>query len=115
VNERCVVYTGTHDNNTARGWLEREATRGEKRRLSATLGRRPSAGEFPWELIRLAMLSRAAWAVFPAQDLLGLGAAARLNTPGRAKGNWSWRMTARQLEELPVGRLREITAISGRC
>jgi 4-alpha-glucanotransferase len=114
IPEHCVIYTGTHDNNTARGWFEKEATAGEKHRLSVICGRGIPAREVAWELIRLAMLSSARWSIFPAQDLLGLGAAARLNTPGQAHGNWVWRMTARQLEALPIQRLREMTATFGR-
>jgi 4-alpha-glucanotransferase len=61
------------------------------------------------------MLSPARWAVTPIQDLLGLGAAARMNTPGQLQGNWSWRLTAGQLDALPVDRLRELTATVGRA
>jgi 4-alpha-glucanotransferase len=114
VPEHCVVYTGTHDNNTVRGWFEKEASGGEKRRLSLVVGRTVAAREAAWELIRLAMASPARWSIIPVQDLLGLGAAARINTPGRARGNWVWRMTARQLGALPVERLLELTAVFGR-
>jgi 4-alpha-glucanotransferase len=110
----CVVYTGTHDNNTARGWFDTEASAVEKHRLSLVVGRRATAREVAWELIRLALLSPARWAVTPVQDLLGLGGAARMNTPGRARGNWLWRLTARRLEALPVARLRELTTLFGR-
>jgi 4-alpha-glucanotransferase len=115
IPEHCVVYTGTHDNNTVRGWFETEASNAEKRRLSVVLGPRVAAREVAWELIRVAMLSPARWAVTPIQDLLGLGAAARMNTPGQLQGNWSWRLTAGQLDALPVDRLRELTATVGRA
>jgi 4-alpha-glucanotransferase len=111
----CVVYTGTHDNNTVRGWFEKEASAGEKRRLALICGRRIGAREAAPELVRLAMLSAARWCILPVQDLLGLGAAARVNTPGQIRGNWSWRLTARQFDALPVERLRELTAIFGRA
>ncbi len=75
IPEHCVVYTGTHDNNTARGWFEKEASRSDKHRLSVVSGRRVAAHEISWELIRLAMLSPARWSIIPIQDLLGLGAA----------------------------------------
>ena len=71
--------------------------------------------EAPAELIRLAMLSPARWAIFPVQDLLALGAAARLNTPGRTRGNWVWRLTPKEFESLPAGRLRELAATFGRA
>jgi 4-alpha-glucanotransferase len=114
IPEHCVVYTGTHDNNTVRGWFENEATRGEKRRLSVISGRRTPAREIAWELIRLAMLSPARWSIIPVQDLLGLGADARINTPGQVRGNWAWHMTEKQLNALPVKRLLEMTTTFGR-
>jgi 4-alpha-glucanotransferase len=110
----CVVYTGTHDNNTVRGWFETEASTAEKQRLMLVAGRRMAGREVPAELVRLAMLSPARWAIFPVQDLLALGAAARLNTPGRVRGNWVWRLTPKQFDSLPVGRLRELTTTFGR-
>ncbi len=114
IPEHCVVYTGTHDNNTARGWFEKEAAVGEKRRLSLVSGRRVAGREVAWELIRLAMRSPARWCIIPVQDLLGLAAPARINTPGQARGNWVWRLTKRQLDSLPAQRLLELTAAFGR-
>jgi 4-alpha-glucanotransferase len=114
IPEPCVVYTGTHDNNTVRGWFEAEASATERRRLSLVAGRRVTAGDAAWELIRLALFSPARWAVTPVQDLLGLGAAARMNTPGRVRGNWGWRLTDRRMDALPVDRLRELTDLFGR-
>lgn len=115
IPENCVVYTGTHDNNTVKGWFEKEASRREKSRLSVFIGRAVSGRDAAWELIRLAMLSRARWAIIPVQDLLGLGATARINTPGQTEGNWMWRMTAGQLRDLPVKRLHEMTTVFDRA
>jgi 4-alpha-glucanotransferase len=115
IPEHCVVYTGTHDNNTVRGWFEKEASASEKRRLSLISGRRIGAREAASELIRLAMLSSARWSIVPVQDLLGLGATARINTPGQARGNWDWRMTAKQFDALPTKRLLELTTTFGRA
>jgi 4-alpha-glucanotransferase len=84
-----VVYTGTHDNDTSAGWfssLDRET----QRRVESYLG--TDSRTMPEALIRAACASVAALAVVPLQDLLGLGAEARLNTPGTAQGNWSWKM-----------------------
>lgn len=114
IPENAVVYTGTHDNTTARGWFETEALPAERKRLAAVIGCRPAAASFSWHLIRLAMLSRARLAVIPAQDLLGLGSRARINTPGRVEGNWRWRMTPAQSASLPAARLLELACISGR-
>lgn len=90
--ENCLVYPGTHDNNTTRGWFETEATPEQKKRLSDYLGRRVTAKTAAGELVRLAMSSVAKVAVLPMQDLLGLGAEARMNRPSANKGNWLWRM-----------------------
>ena len=92
ISENCLVYTGTHDNNTTRGWFRNDATDEQKRRLSDYCGRRISAENVHWEMIRLAMASAAKIAIIPMQDVLGLGAEARMNHPARAKGNWLWRL-----------------------
>jgi 4-alpha-glucanotransferase len=104
---QSVVFTGTHDNNTVRGWFEAEATAEEKRRLTLTIG--PAAnGELHWEMVRLAMMSPARICITPVQDLLGLGGESRINNPGGWEGNWMWRMSADQFEALPGSRLREM-------
>jgi 4-alpha-glucanotransferase len=89
---RCVAYTGTHDTNTVRGWLEKEAGARMKARLFRYLGREVSAQDISWELVRRVMDSRADLVVFPMQDFLGLGQASRMNRPGRRRGNWIWRL-----------------------
>ncbi|MEA5593598.1 4-alpha-glucanotransferase [Rivularia sp. UHCC 0363] len=85
----CVIYTGTHDNNTTVGWYE-SATDDEKRNLSFYLGSISPDGVH-WDMIRLAMASVANVAIFPLQDILGLGANARMNIPSKGEGNWEWR------------------------
>jgi 4-alpha-glucanotransferase len=97
-----VVYTGTHDNDTAVGWWR---SLSDEQRLRTGLDPR----EPHWSLIRLALASRARLAVVPAQDVLGLGSEARMNTPGQQDGNWSWRLEPGQLAEEPAARLREET------
>lgn len=89
--KNSVVYTGTHDNNTTRGWFEAEATPAVRRVLARYLGRKMTEDAIVREFIRLALSSPARHAVIPAQDLLDLGAGARMNTPGLAEGNWGWR------------------------
>jgi 4-alpha-glucanotransferase len=110
----CVVYTGTHDNNTARGWFDGEAGEKERRNLFRYLGRQPTAEEIPLALVRMAMRSVADMAVFPMQDLFGLGAEARMNRPAVAEDNWQWRMDASLVTPELEGALREMTAIYGR-
>lgn len=85
-----IVYTGTHDNNTARGWWEEEASAEVRQFVVSYLGREPQA--IHHELARLALASCACLAIVPMQDLLGLGREARMNWPGVVDGNWGWRM-----------------------
>jgi len=114
VVENCVIFTGTHDNNTARGWFEKEAGPETRERLFRYLGRKLAAEEVPWELVRLAMMSVANTAIFPLQDLLGLGEEARMNRPARAEGNWRWRLLPVQLASDVEKKLLEMTEIYGR-
>ena len=114
IPEDCVVFTGTHDNNTVRGWFETEASSFEKRRLGLILGREPALDELHWDMIRLAMMSQARMCIIPAQDLLGLGSEARINCSGRYEGNWLWRMSPGQFAALPQKRWRELTEAVGR-
>jgi 4-alpha-glucanotransferase len=112
--ERSVVYTGTHDNNTARGWFEEEASQEDKRRLSLYLGKEVTADNVHCELIRAAMMSVARMAVFPIQDVLGLGREARMNLPASNHKNWTWRLDPHSLTSSLSTRLREMTEIYGR-
>ena len=106
--ENAVVYTGTHDNNTARGWWEAADA---KTRAAADLDPRDPH----WDLLRRAYSSRARLAVVPAQDVLGLGSEARMNTPGRDRGNWAWRLRHGQLTRELAARLREEAAAARRA
>ena len=87
-----VVYTGTHDHDTARGWWE-SAGEDVRAGVRAALDEAHIAEREPhWALVRLAFSSPARLAMVQAQDVLGLGSEARMNVPGRARGNWTWRM-----------------------
>jgi 4-alpha-glucanotransferase len=112
--ENCLVYTGTHDNNTTRGWFETEATQQQKKRLSDYVGHKVSAASVHRELIRLAMASVAKAAIIPMQDLLGLSAQARMNRPAKTKGNWLWRMQKGQMTASLAKKLRIIVETYGR-
>ncbi|ADI13740.1 4-alpha-glucanotransferase [Truepera radiovictrix] len=107
----CVVYTGTHDNDTTLGWY-RSAPEAERDFVRRYLGRDDSA--VPWELIRLAYGSVAKYAIIPLQDVLSLGSEARMNTPGAAQGNWSWRLREGQLAPWVAPALAEMAATYGR-
>ncbi|MBD0347773.1 MAG: 4-alpha-glucanotransferase [Thermoleophilia bacterium] len=102
-----VVYTGTHDNDTAVGWF-RSLPRAIRERTGL------DAREPHWALIEAAFSSRAALALVPAQDVLGLGSEARMNTPATRTGNWRWRLGRGQLTDEHAARLRELTDAAGR-
>jgi len=109
-----VVYTGTHDNNTTRGWFE-ALPETERTNVWRYLNRSNGACDgIAWELLRLAWSSDAALAIAPLQDLLDLGAEVRMNLPGSSKGNWCWRPTKDMLNPSVFGRLRDLTATSDR-
>ncbi len=109
--EWSVVYTGTHDNDTTLGWWRSlsDGTRDLVRPLLAD-----PEEPMPSALVRLAYSSRARLAVVPAQDLLGLGSEARMNTPGVTDGNWTWRAPAGAFDGALVERLREVLEATDR-
>jgi len=111
----CVAYTGTHDNNTVRGWFEGDEAPEDKKRLLRYLGRDIPLEELHWELIRLLMMSVANTAIFPMQDILGLGGEARMNRPATLEGNWEWRMAPDLLTPDVALKLREMTEMYGRA
>ena len=109
-----VVYTGTHDNSTSRGWYE-ELPPDQRQNLWRYLNSpQRDNHEVAWDLIRLAWSSRAALAIAPLQDVLNLGAEARMNVPGHAEGNWSWRATEKLVSSADFDSLRELTRSSNR-
>jgi 4-alpha-glucanotransferase len=116
-----VVYTGTHDNDTTKGWFtstqvattqsqeEIRAERAFARRFLDTSG-----DEIHWDMIRLAYGSVADTAIIPLQDVLGLDSRARMNVPGTTQGNWQWRFRPDQIDRPARQRLAELTALYGR-
>jgi 4-alpha-glucanotransferase len=107
----CVAYTGTHDNDTARGWL-RSAPKHE--RAYALRYLRASAQGFAWATIHAIWASVAAFAVTPMQDILDLGTRARMNYPGRLGGNWEWRLRETDLTDALAGRIADLNELYGR-
>jgi 4-alpha-glucanotransferase len=117
----CIAYTGTHDNDTTSGWFhskevaatltreEVEAARAFARRYANSDGR-----EIHWDMIRIVFASAADTAIVPMQDVLGLDSRARMNSPGKARGNWAWRYRAEQVDRRVTDRLAEMTALYGR-
>ena len=90
--KNCVLYTGTHDCNTMRGWFEEELSDESKVKLENILGKKVCANTIAEEMVILAMSSIADTVILPMQDVLGLGSEARMNCPGIAENNWEWRL-----------------------
>jgi len=118
----CVVYTGTHDNDTTRGWFTSDG-RANSTRSPEEIGNErgfvlrylgTDGHEIHWDFIRLAMSSVADTAVFPMQDVLGLGSEARMNIPASLENNWIWRFEPEQLKSEHAAKLRDFSRIFGR-
>jgi len=118
----CAVYTATHDHNTTVGWFTAEpgtqttqSTEEVKKERDYALKYLGTDGsEIHWDFMRLALSSVARIAIFPLQDVLGLGTKARMNLPGTSQGNWEWRFSSDMLTpEIGVG-LRELTRVYDR-
>jgi 4-alpha-glucanotransferase len=115
-SQNLVAYTGTHDNDTLAGWwqyappTQSADARASVRAFVRTYLNLTDDAEFPRECVRTLMASVAHTAIFPVQDLLGLGSEARMNTPGLAEGNWRWRLPAGHLTPELAARLHSMTA-----
>jgi 4-alpha-glucanotransferase len=107
----CVVYTGTHDNDTIRGFWA-EAPEDIKKRVIDYTG--TDGHEIEWDMIRTAFTSVADLAMFPAQDVFGLGNEARMNTPGLGAGNWGWRAKKSDFTKERAERLLRLAKLTGR-
>jgi 4-alpha-glucanotransferase len=107
----AVVYTGTHDNDTTRGWFE---AAGDAERESVRRYVGDGERDIAWQLIRLASMSVARIALFPLQDVMSLGSDARMNRPGSTAGNWDWRFTWEELPASSAARLAEFARTYGR-
>ncbi|MDH4028512.1 MAG: 4-alpha-glucanotransferase, partial [Nitrospirota bacterium] len=95
--KNCVVYTGTHDNNTVRGWFKNELDAAGKKRVSEYTGRNVTEKTVHNDIITLAMMSVADMVIIPMQDILGLGGEHRMNLPASPSGNWQWRVAQKEL------------------
>jgi 4-alpha-glucanotransferase len=109
--KNCVVYTGTHDNDTVVGWF-RQASDDDKKYVSEYLCTREH--DMHWAFIRLALSSVAYTAITPMQDLLGLDSDARMNLPGTTGNNWQWRVRHDQMTPELAARLAHLTILYGR-
>ena len=113
-DHNSAVYTGTHDTNTVKGWFMNEATAQMKNAASKYIGKKLDEDNVSWEFVRLAMSSTADLCITPAQDLLSLGAEARMNNPSSLENNWQWKLKPGDLTADLFERLRELTEIYGR-
>jgi 4-alpha-glucanotransferase len=107
-----VMYTGTHDNDTVRGWWNSGAAEHERRNAEAYLGR--SNDGIHWAFIRAAVCSPASLSIVPLQDVFGLGSDARMNTPSLDNGNWRWRFEQSQLQDEFAAKLAQLAELSDR-
>ena len=113
-DHNCVVYTGTHDNETTKGWLENLQGHDLKFVREYINCYEQPVNDCVWALIRTALSSVADLAVIPIQDYLCLGNEARMNAPSTLGDNWKWRLTANQISETTLYHMREVTRIYGR-
>ena len=110
----CLVYTGTHDNNTSNGWFYGQETSEETKLAILDYLNLSHRDEFHWQFIRLAMQSIASLALFPVQDVLGYDERFRMNIPGQGGGNWRWRLRPGALNQKISRRLLHLTTLFNR-
>ncbi|MFP4543479.1 MAG: malto-oligosyltrehalose synthase [Candidatus Kapaibacterium sp.] len=109
-----IAYTGTHDNNTARGWFRKEADSAMKKKIEQYTGIKVKEKNCHEVILRICFSSPAKIAIAPVQDILGLDEKSRMNTPSTTKGNWLWKLRQGQLNVSSIAYLKEITEIFGR-
>jgi len=109
--KNCIVYTGTHDNNTIQGWIQNEITEMQQKLLKEYLGVDFQLKNTHWELIRLALASVAQLAIIPVQDILGLGSEARMNFPSHTNYNWQWQLTNKNMLEIKENALPKLNKL----
>lgn len=112
--KNCVVYTGTHDNDTVRGWFEKMPEQDKLMALEYMNGQNGEGPWVNWDFIRLALASVACLAVIPVQDYLGLGSEARMNEPSTLGDNWKWRLQAGELSDEICQKARRMARLYGR-
>ncbi|HLB05565.1 MAG TPA: 4-alpha-glucanotransferase [Thermodesulfobacteriota bacterium] len=115
ITKNSVVYTGTHDNNTIRGWFSGEASHDDKIRVFKYMGKILDEESSHLDFIRHAMMSVANTSIIPMQDILGLGEEGRMNTPSVCDGNWRWRLRHKDITHSIKKELTEMTEIYGRA
>ncbi|MBK7883638.1 MAG: 4-alpha-glucanotransferase [Chitinophagaceae bacterium] len=112
--QNFITYTGTHDNNTVRGWYRHDTDDDMRRRIEEYTGRALTEDDMPWMMCKLVYSSVAKTVIIPLQDLLGLDEMARMNTPASGDNNWQWRLLPGQLTQQAQQQLREWTKMYNR-
>jgi malto-oligosyltrehalose synthase/4-alpha-glucanotransferase len=112
--DNCVVYTGTHDNNTTKGWYKSESSKLNRQNMNDYIGSTITKKNVSFQLMRLAFASTARLAIIPIQDILGLGKSARMNTPSSTEHNWGWIMKQGAFTTEHETQLRLLTRLFGR-
>jgi len=110
----CVVYTGTHDNNTTRGWYAEEADETTRKRLERYVGTHINKKNVAKEMVRLALSTTADISIVPVQDLLQKSSGSRMNVPASVGGNWAWRLKPAELSADVGTRIRKLLELYGR-
>ena len=110
----CVVYTGTHDNDTLQGWYQSICAEDKEMALTYMNNRATDEKEIHWDYISLAMRSVADTCIIPVQDFLGLGSEARMNIPSTLGNNWNWRMKKGALTDDILEKIYALTKVTGR-
>lgn len=110
----CVVYTGTHDNNTVMGWYDELSPEDKKLAVDYLHNAYTPKKEIYWDYIALAMRSVADTCIIPVQDYLGLGKEARINTPSTLGGNWVYRLPKKTFDAAKIRKIRRMTEICAR-
>ena len=113
-SRNCVVYTGTHDNNTIKGWYKEISEVDKDMSIDYLNNKNTEEDEIHWDFICSAMRSVADTCIIPVQDFLGLGDEARINTPSTVGSNWCWRMKKGCFSDNLVKRIKNLTNIYGR-
>jgi len=114
IDSNTVVYSGTHDNNTILGWYMEDIQQGEKKRLSRFTSMKINTKNINEIITRLAYASQGKLVILPVQDVLNFDGAARMNIPGTAEGNWTWRLTPNQITKKTAQKLAQMVRLYGR-
>ena len=109
-NKIAVVYTGTHDTNTVKGWFLNETDPKKKKRIEQYIGKSVDSENISRELIKIAISSKANLCIIPIQDVLCLGSEHRMNNPSVGKNNWTWRVRKDELDAQALGWMKQITS-----